>query len=131
MPPISSIWRVCRNSKRRSRKQKNNHPAPPQDVLRRRFFVHGGDRIYIYPDNLNAKATLWLWQLRDLAVIGIGLLIAVLALTQLGLFLPMVLVAAYAFLSIHLDGLSVLDFLSFVVSFYITEQQIFEWEEPV
>ena len=92
---------------------------PPQDVLRRRFFVHGGDRIYIYPDNLNAKATLWLWQLRDLAVIGIGLLIAVLALTQLGLFL-----------SIHLDGLSVLDFLSFVVSFYITEQQIFEWEDP-
>ena len=131
MRPTSSIWRVCRNSKRRSRKQKNNHPVPPQDVLRRRFFVHGGDRIYIYPDNLNAKATLWLWQLRDLAVIGIGLLIAVLALTQLGLFLPMVLVAAYAFLSIHLDRLSVLDFLSFVVSFYITEQQIFEWEEPV
>ena len=131
MPPTLLIWRECRNSKRRSRKQKNNHPAPPQDVLRRRFFVHGGDRIYIYPDNLNAKATLWLWQLRDLAVIGIGLLIAVLALTQLGLFLPMVLVAAYAFLSIHLDGLSVLDFLSFVVSFYITEQQIFEWEEPV
>ena len=121
---------MCRNSKRRSRKQKNNHPASLQDVLRRRFFVHGGDRIYIYPDNLNAKATLWLWQLRDLAVIGIGLLIAVLALTQLGLFLPMVLVAAYAFLSIHLDGLSVLDFLSFVVSFYITEQQIFEWEDP-
>ena len=130
MRPTSSIWHGCRNSKRRSRKQKNNHPAPPQDVLRRRFFVHGGDRIYIYPDNLNAKATLWLWQLRDLAVIGIGLLIAVLALTQLGLFLPMVLVAAYAFLSIHLDGLSVLDFLSFVVSFYITEQQIFEWEDP-
>ena len=66
-----------------------------------------------------------------MAVIGIGLLIAVLALTQLGLFLPMVLlVAAYAFLAIHLDGLSVLDFLLFVVSFYITEQQIFEWEEP-
>ena len=130
MPPILLIWRECRSSKRRSRKQKNNHPVPPQDVLRRRFFVHGGDRIYIYPDNLNAKATLWLWQLRDLAVIGIGLLIAVLALTQLGLFLPMVLVAAYAFLSIHLDGLSVLDFLSFVVSFYITEQQIFEWEDP-
>ena len=130
MPPTSSIRRGCRNSERRSRKQKNNHPAPSQDNLRRRFFVHGGDHIYIYPDNLNAKATLWLWQLRDLAVIGIGLLIAVLALTQLGLFLPMVLVAAYAFLSIHLDGLSVLDFLSFVVSFYITEQQIFEWEEP-
>ena len=132
MRPISSIWRGCRNSRRRSRNQKNNHPAPPQEnFCGGAFVVHGGDRIYIYPDNLNAKATLWLWQLRDLAVIGIGLLIAVLALTQLGLFLPMVLVAAYAFLSIYLDGLSVLDFLSFVVSFYITEQQIFEWEEPV
>ena len=53
-----------------------------------------------------------------------------LALTQLRFFLPMVLVATYAFLSIHLDGLSVLDFLSFVVSFYITEQQFYEWEEP-
>ena len=53
-----------------------------------------------------------------------------LALTQLGLFLPMVLVAAYVFLSIHLDGLSVLDFLSFVVSFYLTEQQLFEWADP-
>ena len=121
---------MCRNSRRRSRNQKNNHPASLQENLRRRFLHFGGDCIYIYPDNLNAKATLWLWQLRDLAVIGIGLLIAVLALTQLGLFLPMVLVAAYAFLSIHLDGLSVLDFLSFVVSFYITEQQIFEWEDP-
>lgn len=63
-------------------------------------------------------------------MIGIGLLIAVLALTQLKFFLPMVLVVTYAFLSIHLDGLSVLDFLSFVVSFSITEQQFYEWEEP-
>ena len=130
MRPISLIRRVCRNSKRRSRKQKNNHQCRRRISCGGAFLHFGGDRIYIYPDNLNAKATLWLWQLRDLAVIGIGLLIAVLALTQLGLFLPMVLVAAYAFLSIHLDRLSVLDFLSFVVSFYITEQQIFEWEDP-
>lgn len=53
-----------------------------------------------------------------------------LAVTQLGFLLPLVLVATYAFLSIHLDGRSVLDFLSFVVSFYITEQQFFQWEEP-
>ena len=95
---------MCRNSKRRSRKQKNNHQCRRRISCGGAFLHFGGDRIYIYPDNLNAKATLWLWQLRDLAVIGIGLLIAVLALTQLGLFLPMVLVAAYAFLSIHLDA---------------------------
>ena len=69
---------------------------------------------YTHLDVYKRQATLWLWQLRDLAVIGIGLLIAVLALTQLGLFLPMVLVAAYAFLSIHLDGLSAVSYTHLV-----------------
>ena len=32
--------------------------------------------MYIYPDNLKSKATLWLWTLRDLAIIGIGSLIS-------------------------------------------------------
>ena len=38
--------------------------------------------MFIYPDNLRAKAKLWLWELRDVAVIGIGLILSVLALTQ-------------------------------------------------
>jgi len=38
--------------------------------------------VYIYPDNLKSKATLWLWTLRDLAIIGIGSLISVFALSQ-------------------------------------------------
>lgn len=29
--------------------------------------------IFIYPDNLTAKPTLWLWELKDLAVVGVGL----------------------------------------------------------
>ena len=28
--------------------------------------------MYIYPDNLRAKPKLWLWELRDVAIIGIG-----------------------------------------------------------
>ena len=50
--------------------------------------------MYIYPDNLKSKATLWLWALRDLAIIGIGSLISVFALSQLGFFVPIVLTAA-------------------------------------
>ena len=38
--------------------------------------------MYIYPDNLKAKAKLWLWELRDVAVIGTGLLLSVLALSH-------------------------------------------------
>ena len=32
--------------------------------------------MYIYPDNLSAKATLWLWELRDIGIIGVGLLLS-------------------------------------------------------
>ena len=38
--------------------------------------------MFIYPDNLKAKPMLWLWLLRDIAVIGIGALLSVLALTE-------------------------------------------------
>ena len=51
--------------------------------------------MYIYPDNLKSKATLWLWTLRDLAIIGIGSLISVFALSQLGFFVPIVLTDVY------------------------------------
>ena len=57
--------------------------------------------IFIYPDNLTAKATLWLWELKDLAVVGVGLLLSVLALASWGFLLPLVLTVLYAFLSIN------------------------------
>ena len=28
--------------------------------------------MYIYPDNLKSKAVLWLWELRDIGIIGVG-----------------------------------------------------------
>ena len=59
--------------------------------------------MYIYPDNLKSKAVLWLWELRDIAVIGVGALISVFAMAQLGFLPPVVITAAYAFLSIRLE----------------------------
>ena len=43
--------------------------------------------IYIYPNDLKAKPTLWLWALRDVAVTGVCLVLSVLALVELGLVL--------------------------------------------
>jgi hypothetical protein len=83
--------------------------------------------MYIYPDNLRAKPTLWLWQLRDLGIIGVGLLIAVLALAELRFLPPIVLVALYAFLAIRFEDTSILDFLKGACAFFLTRQQIFEW----
>jgi hypothetical protein len=83
--------------------------------------------MYIYPDNLKAKATLWLWELRDVGIIGAGFLISVLALTQTGFALPIVLTAVYAFLSIRSGDVSILDFLRYACGYFLTKQQTYEW----
>jgi hypothetical protein len=40
--------------------------------------------MYIYPDNLKAKATMWLWSLKDLAIVGIIILFSVFAFAYAG-----------------------------------------------
>ena len=85
--------------------------------------------IFIYPDNLTAKPTLWLWELKYLAVVGIGLLLSVLALASFGFLLPLVLTVLYAFLSIRMEDASILDFLRNAVCFLFVHQQKYEWRE--
>lgn len=87
--------------------------------------------MFIYPSNLKAKPKLWLWELRSLAIIGVGLLLSVLALTVgLGM-LPLVGTALYAFLSIRAEGTSVLDFLRCAARFLFLRQQYYEWRSTV
>ena len=83
--------------------------------------------IYIYPDNLRAKPKLWLWELRDVGVIGAGLLLSVLALASWGTLLPLVLTVLYAFVSIRMEDISILDFLRYAVCFLLLRQQYYEW----
>jgi hypothetical protein len=83
--------------------------------------------MYIYPDNLKSKATLWLWQLRDIGIIGVGLLLSVFALAQLRFLPPIVITALYAFLTIRFDDTSILDFIKNACSFFFARQQVYEW----
>lgn len=83
--------------------------------------------VYIYPQNLKATANLWLWCLRDFAIICVGLLVSVLALTQLGLVLPLALTAAFAFLSIRMEETIVLDYLRYAGRFLLFSQQEYGW----
>ncbi|MBQ9721096.1 MAG: hypothetical protein IJV64_10440 [Oscillospiraceae bacterium] len=86
--------------------------------------------MYIYPDNLKAKATLWLWELRDVAIIAIALLLSVFALAQSGSFALLIGAVLYAFLSIRVEDNSVLGFLCFAARFLFLQQQYYEWEAP-
>ena len=73
---------------------------------------------------------LWLWALRDVAFIGIGLLLSAVALAQTGAVVPMVVTAALAFLCIRHDGVSMLDFLLHAAVFFFFGQQYYGWREP-
>ena len=83
--------------------------------------------MYIYPDNLTSKAMLWLWELRDIGIIGVGLLFALFALTQTGVTLPLVIISVYAFLSIRFENTSVLDFIRYAAAYFLTSNQSYEW----
>lgn len=83
--------------------------------------------MYSYPDHLKAKATLFLWELRDIGIIGISALISVFALARLGFFLPLALTAVYAFLSIRFEDTSILDFIRYACTFFFYKPQRHEW----
>ena len=83
--------------------------------------------MYIYPDNLKSRATLWLWQLRDIGIIGVCALVSILSFTQAELFLPIVLTAVYAFLTIRFEDTSILDFIRYACAYFFMRQQFFEW----
>lgn len=83
--------------------------------------------MYIYPDNLKAAPTLFLWRLKDLAVIGIGALISIFAMAQMGFSIPLAVTLAYAFLAIRFDDTSILDFIKYTARYFFVEQQEFRW----
>lgn len=82
---------------------------------------------YLYPQNLKAKANLWLWGLRDFVILSIAVLISVVLLVHSGMLLPAALSMCFAVLTIRMDDTTVLDYLGYAVRYFITTQQSFEW----
>ncbi|MGX8833701.1 hypothetical protein ACWG0P_05750 [Amedibacillus sp. YH-ame6] len=84
--------------------------------------------MYMYPDNLKEKPTLWLWYLNDIGIIGVGAIFSVIAITQANFFLPIAVVACYAFLTIRFQGTSIFDFIKYACAFFILSQQTCWWK---
>lgn len=81
----------------------------------------------MYPDNLKGKATLWLWYLRDIGIIGVGAIIGVIAISHADFYLPMAIAGCYAFLTIRMQDTSIFDYLSYAFGFFIFARQTFYW----
>ena len=82
---------------------------------------------YLYPQNLKAAANLWLWSLKDFAILGVAALLSIAALVQLGFIIPAAATLCYGFLTIRKDDATILDFLKYAVRYFISTQQYFEW----
>ena len=82
---------------------------------------------YLYPQNLKATANLWLWSLKDFAILGVMALPAIVMLVQFGVLIPTVGVLCYGFLTIRMDDTTILDFLKYAVRYFLTSQQYYEW----
>ena len=82
---------------------------------------------YLYPQNLKATANLWLWGLRDFAILCVAALLSVLALVQLYFMVPAAVTLCFAFLTIRMDDTTVLDFLRYAASYFISSQQNYDW----
>lgn len=83
--------------------------------------------MYIYPDNLKSKASMWLWELKDLAVTGIIVLVSVFAFAYAKLWFPMVIAGVYAFLTIQVEDTTILKFIRYACAYFLVEQQHYEW----
>ena len=82
---------------------------------------------YLYPQNLKAEARLWMWSLKDFAILGIAALLSVAALARLHTMLPAAATLCSGFLSIRMDETTVLDYLKYAARYFISTQQYFEW----
>lgn len=76
---------------------------------------------------MRASATLWLWSLKDFAIIVVGALFSAMVLATTRILIPAVLTAAFAFLSIRNDETTILDFLKYAARYFIYTQQYYEW----
>ena len=83
---------------------------------------------YLYPQNLKAKANLWLWGLRDFTILCVAILLAAVVLVHSGILLPAAVSLCFGFLTIRAaDETTIMDYLRYAVRYFLTTQQYFEW----
>ena len=85
--------------------------------------------MYLYPDNLSGKATLFVWQLRDIVMIVSLVLFGVLMLANTGSMFLLVLAGTSCFLTIRAGDASILDFIRYAAAYFFLKQQLYEWRQ--
>ena len=82
---------------------------------------------YIYPQNLRAAASLWLWSMRDFIILCVTALLSVAGLVQFRWLLPAALTLCFGFLTIRHDETTILDYIRWALRYFISTQQTYFW----
>ena len=98
-------------------------------IYRNAIYAKGSNTMtkYLYPRNLRATASLWLWSLRDFAVLAVAALLSVLAIAGIGTLLPAAATICFGLLTIRNEDTTVMDYLKYAVRFFVSGQQFFLW----
>jgi len=92
------------------------------------FLYRRWNVIYIYPDNLKAAPTLWLWHLKDITIGGLLAVLGAILYVYGGTFLIAAIAGLYLFLTIRFDDACILDFIRKAVVYFIARSQFFRWD---
>lgn len=83
--------------------------------------------MYIYPDHLNSRPTLWVWTLKDIIIIGVLLLLGVLAFSMSGSMVFLIAGFTYTILTIRVEENSIMGFLQYAGRYFLFGQQKYLW----
>ena len=86
--------------------------------------------MYIYPDNLKAAPTFWLWQLKDITIGGLLAVLGAVTFVYAGSYMAAAIAGAYLFLTIRFDDACILDFIKKALIFFIGKPQFYHWGSP-
>ena len=84
-------------------------------------------RVYRYPAHLKSKPKLWLWSLRDLAVLGCMLPFSVLLAVWGGVLFPLGITIGFAALSVRPEEDAVSDHVRRILR-YLTRPKLYVWK---
>ena len=82
---------------------------------------------YLYPQNMKASANMWLWSLRDFAILAMAALLSVVFAALTKIVLPLALVLCFGVLTIRADDTTILDDIKYAVRYFIAQQQEDQW----
>lgn len=84
-------------------------------------------KTYLYPRNLTASASVWLWRLQDFLILTVAGMISLFMVMNLRSLLPAALTLCYGFLTIRIDESTILDNIRYASRFLIATVQYYEW----